>query len=421
VSTSSVRTKFAHDIARIALPDARAAMLARTSPLPLETVAILAASGRVVAQSYRAGDDIVPFARSAMDGYALRAADTDAASGVVPIALPVAFAIFAGDGAASLVAGTASAITTGAMLPAGADAVVPFEDIDRVGDAIVLRAPLAPLDHVFEPGDDAKRGDVLVPANTVLTPGGAALLAAAGIGRVAVHRRPRIAIVSTGNEVVAIEANPRPGQIRNSNATMLAALLSGDGADVVFCEHALDDVDAVRATIERAIASADLVITTGGASTGERDYVKRTLRDLGADFAFDSIALRPAKPTGFASFESAQIAVLPGNPAAAYVAYVALVRGVIRRFAGHLQPYAQPVTATLRGTIHSKANRHFLMFAMLSLRDGRLDVTPLENQCSSLVRTSADANALIVVEPGTATVSSGALVQCEVLRPLEMQ
>lgn len=413
-----MRSKFASETARISLPDARAALLHHAEPLSLEMLSLEAGTGRVLARTYRSPEDLVPFARSAMDGYAMRATETFGASVSRPCVLPVTGASFAGGGQITLSPASACAITTGAMLPGGADAVVPFEDIERVGDTIVLRAPLRPLDHVFEPGDDAKRGDTLVVAGTVLSPGAAALLASAGFAEISTYRRPRVAIVSTGDEVVAVAATPRLGQIRNSNAAMLASILAIDGATVVFSEHANDDAIAVRATLERALASADLVITTGGASTGERDYVKRVVCDLGAEFIFDSIALRPAKPTAFAALGKSVIAMLPGNPAAAYVAYVALVRGVVRGMSGLAQPYPPAIEATLCGSIQRKPNRHFLMFASVTIAAGRLDVVPLENQCSSLVRTSADANALIVVEPGTETVSSGALVRCELVRGL---
>lgn len=414
---STPRSRSTFDRERIAFPEARRSLVAATGALAWETVPLAEAHARVVAQTYRAREDIVPFARSAMDGYALRAATTRAATAATPLVLPIVGESFAGEASAALAAHGVRAITTGAMLPAGADAVVPFEDVERDGDRIVVRAPLAPLEHVFEPGDDAKRGDVLVSAGHLLGPGDVALLAAAGYATVATYRRPRVALVSTGSEIVPVDATPAPGQIRNSNASMLAGALAADGALVAFAEHAIDESVALRATLERALACADLVVTTGGASTGERDYVKGLVRDLGATFVFDTVALRPAKPTAFATLGATSIAILPGNPAAAYVAYVALVRGVVRRLGGHAQPYPTAVEATLRGAIRSKPDRHFLMFARLRASGGRLEVTPLADQCSSLVRTSADANALVVVEPGTATIGDGALVRCEIVRP----
>ncbi len=417
----NVPARFAPDAEqRISFPDARRVMLAWTAALPAERAALLAASGRVAAETLRARDDIVPFARSAMDGYALRACDTRAASNTTLVAMRVARTTFAGDVPPELDAGTAMAITTGGMLPAGADAVVPFEEIERVGDTLVLHEPLTPLDHVFEAGDDAKRGDVLLHAGDVVTPGRAALLAAAGYGGIAVYRRPRVAIVSTGNEIVPIDATPRLGQIRNSNATMLATCVVRDGAELVLSEHARDAEAPLRNALERALERADLVITTGGASTGERDVVKRTLRSLGADFAFESIALRPAKPTGFAARRGRLVAVLPGNPAAAYVAYIALVRGVLRAAAGHEQPYPKPFAAILRGRVHRKDRRHFLMFARVEFGDAGFVAHPLANQCSSLVRTSADANALIVAKPGVGYLESGDAVPVEIIDPVTL-
>jgi molybdopterin molybdotransferase len=307
------------------------------------------------------------------------------------------------------------AIATGAALPAGADAVVPFEAVHATSDAITLTSPLAVGQHVFAPGDDAKRGDVLARPGDVVTPGLAGLLASAGFATVAVHRRPRVAIVSTGNEVVGVEDTPARGQIRNSNTAMLVACLERDGAEIVSREHARDAEAQLRTTLQRALEQSDLVITTGGASTGERDLVKGTLRTLGAAFLFDSIALRPARPTGFARVDGRLVATLPGNPAAAYVAYVALVRGVVRRLAGHASPFPATVPARLEGSLHRKDKRHFLMFGALAIRGGAFHVSPLANQCSSLVRTSTDANALIVAEPGSGYSQTGDVVQVEVL------
>jgi molybdopterin molybdotransferase len=400
---------------RFAFPDARRAMLAVTMPLEADTVSLRGANGRVAARTMRAAEDIVPFARSAMDGYALRSAETRFANARAPYVVRIASTTYAGDAPSSLPAGYAAAIGTGAPLPAGADAVVPFEDVRMAHETIALSAPLGAGDCVFAPGDDAKSGDVLVRASEIITPGRAALLAAAGHATLAVYRRPRVAIVSTGNELVAIDERPRSGQVRNSNAAMLAACVERDGAQIVFMEHARDSEAPLRATLQRASACSDLVITTGGASAGARDLVKGGLRALGATFVFDSIALRPAKPTGFGRLGAVFIAVLPGNPAAAYVAYAVLIRGVVRRLAGDANPFPAAVPASLDGTVHRKEDRHFVLFGALSIRDGTLTVRPFENQCSSLVRTAADANALIVVEPGSGYLQAGDAVRVEVM------
>lgn len=399
---------------RVTLREARAAMLAAAEPLPIEERSLDVARDRALARTIHAREDLIPFARSAMDGYAVRSADT-AGAAHVPLALPVRGAIYAGDLPSALAPGTAMAISTGAPLPAGADAVVPWEVVDVRGDAIVLRATVAPEDHVFPPGDDARLGDVLVRAGEILTPGRAAMLASAGVAHVPVHRRPRVGIICTGDELVAIDAQPFPGQIRNSNATMLAHHAARDGADVAMFAHADDTDAAVRGALRRAIASCDLVITTGGASTGERDLVKGVLSSLGAQFAFTSIAMRPSKPTAFATASGALVAVLPGNPAAAFVAYVTFVRGVVRRLGGRTDVVPARVEAVVEGSLHAKRDRDFLVFGALRHDGTHFVVQSLENQCSSLVRTSADANALIHVPPGAATYATGSRLDVEVI------
>jgi molybdopterin molybdotransferase len=249
----------------------------------------------------------------------------------------------------------------------------------------------------------------------LLTAGRAAMLASAGITNVAVHRRPRVGIICTGDELVRIDAQPRPGQVRNSNATMLAFHAARDGADVVLVERVGDTDAPLRAALQRAIAQCDLVLTTGGASTGERDLVKGVLSSLGARFAFTSIAMRPSKPTGFAQLDGALVAVLPGNPAAAFVAYAALVRGVVRKLGGRTDCIPQRVEAVVEGSLHSKRDRDFLVFGELRHNGTSFVVRSLENQCSSLVRTSADANALILVPPGDARFTTGSRLEVEVL------
>jgi molybdopterin molybdotransferase len=402
------------NVGRVSLRDARAAMLAAAAPLPSEEIFLAAARDRTPVRAVRANEDLILFARSAMDGYAVSSADTlDAAH--APLALPVRGAIYAGDVPGALPPRTATAISTGAPLPFGADAVVPWEDVKVRGDAIVLRRPVAVQAHVFPPGDDARRGDAIVRPGELLTPGRAAMLAAAGVDRLAVHRRPRVGIVCTGDELVDIEERPRPGQVRNSNATMLASHAEADGAVVVTVAHAGDTDGALRAALRKAIASCDLVVTTGGASTGERDLVKGVLASLGARFAFTSVAMRPGKPTAFARTSGALVAVLPGNPAAAFVAYATLVRGVVRRLGGRCDCVPPRIRAVVEGSLHGKRDRDFLMFGALRHDGADFVVRPLENQCSSLVRTSADANALIAVPPGEETFTTGSRVDVEVL------
>jgi molybdopterin molybdotransferase len=196
---------------------------------------------------------------------------------------------------------------------------------------------------------------------------------------------------------------------------MLAFHAAYDGADVVMAAHVGDSDGPLRDALRRAIACCDLVVTTGGASTGERDLVKDVLASLGARFAFTSVAMRPGKPTAFARTSGALVAVLPGNPAAAFVAYATLVRGVVRSLSGRSDCVPPRVRALVEGSLHGKRDRDFLVFGALRHDGAQFVVRPLENQCSSLVRTSAEANALIAVPPGEATFTTGSQVDVEVL------
>lgn len=411
-----VRTSGAVERAeRVGFAQARALMLRHSEPLASEIVRLDEAHGRIAAATLFAEDDLMPFARSAMDGYAVRAADT-VQRGDLPVVLPVGGYTSAADRPLRLSAGHALAVATGAPLPRGADAVVPVEDvIEREGRGeIELSVELRPGDHVFGCGDDAKRGDALVRHGDVVTPGRAALLAAAGHAAFRVHRRPRVSIVCAGDEIVAVNERPGAGQVRNSNAAMLAGQVVRDGAHLVSCAQAPDSERVLRAVLRTALNAADLIITTGGASAGERDFVKRTLTELGTQFLFRSVALRPAKLAAFGECGAALVAALPGNPAAAFVGYSLLVRGLVRRLGGYRDAFPAAVDARLEGSVHAKSGRHFVAFAHLRYERGAFAVRPLHNQCSALVRTPADANALIVVPPGEARSLPGDTVRVEV-------
>ncbi len=396
----------------ISLAQAQRRIIAACAPLTVETVLLETAFGRILATDVHAREDLVPFARSAMDGFSVRARDTDGA----PVTLPIRGTIYAEPGAGSAQeTATASAIATGAPIPFGADAVVPIEDVVVMGDRVRFERPACAGGHIFPPGEDALRGDLLVAAGTALGPGALGLLAAAGYAKIGVVRRPRVAIVCSGEELVRVDETPGYGQIRNSNATLVAATMTLYGADVVSSMRAPDDVLTLRAELEHAFSVADLVITTGGASVGERDYIKPLLRELGVMFDFESVAIRPARPTGFGRFGTARVAVLAGNPAAAFVALHELVRPALFRLAGYREPLLLPrVTARLLGELHGKENRTYLPFVSVRARASGLVAIPLGNQCSALTRTASDANGFAVVEPASGKLKYGDLVSVDV-------
>jgi len=395
--------------------EAQRIIVSAVQALPAETVPLGETQGRVMAEDVLADADLVPYARSAMDGYAVRAADVAAATPERPVKLPVVSKVLAEAGEATLKPGTALVITTGAPVPRGADAVIPYEQLQRTDSQIAVSAPVAPGSSVFPPAEDVRRGDLLVGRGDVLRPATLALLAFAGRAQVHVHRRPRVAILCTGSELVEVGATPGHGQIRNSNAYTLTALANECGAEAKFCGTAADDPAVLRRLLESARNGADLLLTTGGASVGERDLVKAVLTELGAEFRFRGVAVRPGKPVGFALWKGTPVCVLPGNPAAAFVGFYEFVRPALQRLAGRLATGLPTLRARLRGRVKSKPGHCYVILSQLRVASEGFEVTPLPNQCSVLVRTSAEANALILLPEGPLTFEPGDPVEVQVL------
>jgi molybdopterin molybdotransferase len=395
-------------MARVSFEDAQQRIIAACEPLGTEMVSIAEAVGRVLAETLHASADLVPFARSAMDGFALRAAD-----GAAGTLLPVAGRAYAEPSAQRThAAGTATQIATGAPIPRGADAVVPIENVVPENGSIRITAALAPGTNVFPPGEDARAGDVLLERGRYLRAADAGLLAAAGHVSVPVYVRPVAAVLTTGDEVVPPEDTPAHGQIRNSNAALVAATLRAWGCRVDTVEHVRDDAVALRAAFAAQVDACDLLVTTGGASVGERDLVKA---ELGGPFAFDSVALRPAKPSAFARKGRTRVFVLPGNPSSAYVALHELTRLAALSLAGRSSVKLPRIVATLEGRVHSKAERTYAAYARVHASDAGFVAVPLDNQCSALTRTASDAQGFIVVPPGTRDYRSGDRVRVDIV------
>jgi molybdopterin molybdotransferase len=382
------------------------AILSAVQPLPAENVALAQALGRIAAAAVVSDEDAVPFPRSAMDGYAVRASDCALATQDNPIELPIAGQVFAEEGESTLAPGTALAVMTGAPVPCGADAVIPHERTEQHGNSVHIFAPVAPGESVFPPGEDFRRGDELVATGEVLNPGKLALLAFAGKPTVRVFRRPRVAIVCTGNELVDVAATPAHGQVRNSNAVALSALVLAAGGEPRYEGVARDSRAALAAILDRARLGADLLITTGGASAGERDLVKSVLTELGAEFHFTQVAMRPGRPFGFGKWAGIPLCVLPGNPAAAFVCFQKLVRPALARLAGSRAIELPRMQARLDTELHGRPGRRYFVLARVERKPEGFVVKPIANQCSALVRTAADANAVVTVRE-TAAGSAG--------------
>jgi molybdopterin molybdotransferase len=381
--------------------DARALLLGRLSPLAAETLALSSSlAGRVVAEDVHAAHDLPPFDNSAMDGYAVRAADAGDE-------LPVAGQSFAGDDPVGLKPHTAMTIATGAPLPAGADSVVPIELARVSGDRVSFDGPVEPGDHVRPRGTDVPAGAVVIAAGSTLRPLALAAIATSGVAEVRCHRAPRVSVIVTGDELVQPGRPLLHGQIHESNSILIAARCEQVGAVVVSVEGVRDDAEATREALERALESADVVVTSGGVSVGTRDHVKPALAALGVEQLFWRLAVQPGRPT-FCGLRGERVVFgLPGNPLSVMVGLELLLLPALRRLAGAFDPgpttFRLPLTAALRRD-PQKLRVRPVRFAA----DG---AEPLGADLSHQLGRAAVADALALVPLGDGELAAGTSVE----------
>jgi molybdopterin molybdotransferase len=381
--------------------DARALLLKRLSPLPAETVALTSSLlGRVVAADVHAAHDLPPFDNSAMDGYAVRAADAG-------LELPVAGQAFAGDDPARLEPGTAMAIATGAPLPEGADAVVPIERAKAAGERVSFDGAVEPGDHVRPRGTDVPAGAVVISAGNALRPLALAAIATSGVAQVRCHRAPRVCVVVTGDELVAPGEHLEHGQIHESNSILIAARCEQAGASVVSVERVRDAAEATRAALSTALESADVVVTSGGVSVGTRDHVKPALAALGVEQLFWRLAVQPGRPTWCGLRGDRLVFGLPGNPLSVLVGLELLLLPALRRLAGAIDP--GPTTFRLPLTTPLRQDPQKLRVRPVRFAAG--GVEPLGADLSHQLGRAAIADALALVPVGTGELPAGAPVE----------
>jgi len=386
----------------IGVDEHRAEILGALLPLHPLRLPLGDADGSVLAEDVLASAPLPSFDNSAMDGYAVRAADLAGASEAAPARLPVRGEIPAGDtGRYRLEPGTCLRIMTGALLPEGTDAVVPVEFTDG-GSAVAAVSRAVPAGNAIRRrGDDVAEGELLVASGTPVGPAALALLAASGQGSVLARPRPRVAVISTGNELAEPGTPLVPGRIWESNSFMLAAAARQAGA-AAGRHRVPDDPDAVLATLEELLPHADLLITSGGVSMGgEHDVVKASLSKLGT-VEFRKVAMQPGMPQGFGVLGPGRtpIFTLPGNPVSAYVSFLLFVRPALAALQGGPPPRERVVTAALTGPVRSPEGRRSYLRGILD--DAEATVVPLTGQSSHQLGALARANVLIIVpEPVT--------------------
>ena len=386
----------------LAVDDARARMLAEIAPLGAETVPLAQSIGRVLAEDVTAVRDQPPFAASAMDGWAVRAADT-------PGSLRIVGESAAGHGYEGRVAaGEAVRIFTGAALPAGCDAMVIQEDATRDGETV--RVPGVESGHYIRPaGGDFAAGAVLLQRGVRIDPWRLSLAAAAGRAEVAVHARPRVAFISTGEEIVQAPARPGPFQIYDSGVPALAAMVEAWGGTAIRTRPVRDEMAAVIEALRGA--DADLVVTVGGASVGDHDLVRAAAQALGLSLRVESVNVRPGKPTFFGVLgDGRRMLGLPGNPASAFVCAEMFLHPIVSAYLG-APPEPPTITARLAQDLPANGPREHWMRAKLAYADGQVTVRPYRDQDSSLISVFAASDALLRRLPGAQAASAGSVVE----------
>jgi molybdenum cofactor synthesis domain-containing protein len=397
------------------LEDAQARVLAAVSALPPSTVAIADALGLVLAEPVVAGEAVPPFANTAMDGYAVRAADTADASGSAPATLAVVAELRAGAAPDRAVGpGEAIRIMTGAPMPEGADAIVPVEVTERAGDdGVRILAAARAGDHVRDAGGDLHAGDEVFAAGTALGPAHLGVLASLGVASVSVHPRPRVAVLSTGDELVE-RGDLSPGKIRDSNRPLLRALVAEAGAEAVDLGIARDDEAEVRARISEAVDTCDALVTSGGVSVGDYDFVKLVIEQLvterGGAFRWSQVAIKPAKPFAFGSIGGVPVFGLPGNPVSSHVSFELFGRPALRKMAGHHVLHRPTVRASAGADFPRRPDgKLHLDRVRVTLGPDGYEAARSGAQASNVLSGMASANGLALLADGEGVRAGGAL------------
>lgn len=388
-------------------------VLADVAPGGVERIGILDAVGRVLAEDVRSLRDVPAFANSAMDGYAVRHADVASA----PARLRVVGVAAAGGEAAGVVAGgTAVKIMTGAPIPPGADTVVRVEDTRSDGDHVVVNVPARGGANIRDAGEDVRAGDVVLRRGRRLSPAGVGLLASVGRVVLLVVQRPRVAILSTGNELVEADEVVKPGQVVNSNGYALAAAVRETGATAVMLPIARDTPEEIRAAYSAA-AHCDAILSTGGVSVGDFDFVKSVMDEIGIDRRFWLVAQKPGKPLTFGMLGRRPYFGLPGNPVSSLVCFYLYARPALRRMMGLENVHLPTVTARLAEDVGKTGGLTEFVRCRLGREGGELVARPTGTQSSGVLSSMSQGDGLVVAEAEASQLPAGTTVRVILLDP----
>jgi molybdopterin molybdotransferase len=407
----------------LSVDEARERILSQFKPVKTEILPLAEASNRVLAREVRAENDLPLFDNSSMDGFALHAADVSAAAPASPHRLRVVADIPAGAApSVSLMSGEAARIMTGAQMPEGADSVVPVEDTDfdnrdagtPAPENVAITKAVREGENVRRRGMDLQAGRVVLQAGRQLKPQDLGLLAMLGVSSVPVYRKPRVALLSSGDELVSADAPLEPGKIRDSNSYTLAALVEDAGAEAIRLGVARDNFESVKTLFEKAVyLRADLILSSAGVSVGAFDYVKVVLEENGK-MDFWRVNMRPGKPVAFGEYRSIPFIGLPGNPVSAFVGFEVFVRPALQKLGGAPSRGRQTVRVQSEEEINSDGRESYLRAEVHEV-DGALTARLTGHQGSGNLNSLVQANALLIIPAGVKCVPAGQEVQAWML------
>lgn len=400
----------------ISIEEARSRVLAEASPLSAESVPLSDTVGSVLAEDIIASHSVPPFDNSGMDGYAVRAADLVDAAPTSPARLPIAETIPAGHvSSAPLSPGKAARIMTGAPMPEGADTVAQSEITAEEEGYVLIYEPVKPGKNIRRAGEDVVAGDRVLAAGALLGPAEIGVLASLGHPRVPVHRRPRVALISTGSELVEVDQPLGPGQIHNSNTYSLRALCRQMGVDANAFGIVPDDYEATRRAIEAGL-EYDVLITSGGVSVGKFDFVKDVQDELGVERRLWGVAMKPGKPLVFGVRGKTLVFGLPGNPVSAMVSFELFVKPALLRLMGHRKTTHPLYPAVIEEDIVNADGRTYVVRVRAWREDGTWHISSTGAQGSGILRSMVGANGLAFVPGGVRGVRAGETVEFLLLR-----
>ena len=400
----------------ISLEEAQTLLLERVSPAKEGYISLFEAAGRVLSQDIRTNENLPPFNKSPLDGYALQAKDTEKAELLRPVLLDVIEEVRAGYmPKKEITSGTTIKVMTGAPMPEGADVVVKYEDVERVGNTLKVFYPLTSGSNIILVGEDVVKGEVIGSRGDVLTPPLVGLAAAVGLAKVPTFNKIRIAILSTGDELLEPSEKLQPGKIYNSNLHTLSALCLKYGAEPISLGIVPDEKEATVKLITQALKEADIVITTGGASVGDYDMVLDALTEMGSEIVFWKVDMKPGSPVVAAEKDNKLVIGLSGNPAAAFITFDLIVVPLIRKMMGLVRQMPAKISATLADDFGKSSPQRRFLRAQIQRHNEKYYIKLTGEQSNGVLKSMIHCNALIDVPAGSGPLIAGQQVSAVIM------